>query len=148
MPVFMDTVITRAVSHQTVCSPHQLFLLPLFPFCSYLKWLHCFCFSPLAAVVLIHCTLIGTHTLSLAAYFSTELPVWRLQSLLFVLINQKSWLLLHIMGVVHMSCGKHNEMKENVKKLKLVLCPKLFKQKRIICHSHKPNRTLFERTVL
>lgn len=147
MPVFMDTVIARVVSHQAVCSPHQVFTLLMFSFCSHLKWLHCFCFSPLAAVVLICCTLIGTHTLSLAAYFSTELPVWRLQPLLFLLISQKSWLLLHITEVANMSSGVDNEMNK-MKMLKWLLCPEPFKQKPTIWHSHKPNRTLLQKELL
>lgn len=138
MPVFVDTVIARVVSHQTVCSPHQLCTLRLFSFSSHLKWLHCFCFSPLAAVTLIRCTLIGTHNLSLAVYFSKELPVWRLQPLLFLLINHKSRVLLHFMGVVLMSSGEYNDMKDNLKKLKWALCPKTFKQRCIICHSRQP----------
>ena len=46
--------------------------------------------------------------------------------LLFPLINNKTWLLLHITGVENMSCGEHSEMKENVKELKWALRPELF----------------------
>lgn len=61
--------------------------------------------------------------------FGSKLPVWRLQPLLFLLINQKSCLLLYITGVVNMSGGEDNEMKENGKTLKWVLCPEPFKHK-------------------
>lgn len=108
-----------AASRQT--SPiSPLFLLP------HHKWPLWFSFSPLAAAVVIYCTLIGSRTLSPAVRFGTQSPIWRLQPFA-VSADQQVVALITRRAGGEVELRGHNDMKENVE-----LRPKAFKLKLLL----------------
>lgn len=61
--------------HLIVCSPQQLFAVLLVSCCLHLLRVKCFCLSPLALVLHIYCTFIGTHILLSRVCFNAVLSL-------------------------------------------------------------------------